>query len=178
MSTATLNVWITEFSDPCHIMGEHPYPDTQPPTTEQWYVHIADCEGKPLVWCGKTYTYMPVKCGHFTVEIPPGCYSVFAGHSANPGRHPPYGNRLTHIQVVRANCGDHVCVTLFTPSIHHCGSWFLWGLESQSTGLGTAIDKTVLATAAKAVRAVVDQLKPNEFDANLQAFQKEPPRQG
>src|SRR5947199_4787300 len=104
MGLAKLNVWITRFGDACHIDDKEPY-----------FVHITDCGGKVLEWCGKKYAGLPAKCGHLEVDIPPGCYSVFASHT--PGATgPSFGNRLTHVQVVRANCGDHVCVTLHAPS--------------------------------------------------------------
>lgn len=176
MSTATLNVWITEFSDPCHIMGTHPDPSGGP-GPEEWYVHIVDCAGKGLTWCGKTYTFMPAKCGHLEVEIPPGCYAVFASHT-NPRKVPvpPFGNRLSHIQVVRANCGDHVCVTLFSPELWYCGSWFAHALET--VGTDAKIDAKLVKAATGAIHAALEQVKPTEFAANLEAFKKDPPRKG
>jgi hypothetical protein len=178
MSTATLNVWITEFSDPCRIMGPHVEPGTK--TLEQWYVHIVDCAGKPLTWCGKTYTFMQAKCGHLEVEIPPGCYAVFASHTSPAAIWvPPFGNRLTHIQVVRANCGDHVCVTLFSPELWYCGTWFAHALETQVATLGTAkIDAKLVTAATGAIHAVLAQIKPTDFAANLEAFKKDAPRAG
>ncbi|HEX3464820.1 MAG TPA: hypothetical protein VHS78_12305 [Candidatus Elarobacter sp.] len=151
-------------------MGTHLVPNTE--SRENWYAHVADCGGKPLTWCGKNYTFMPMKCGHLEVEIPPGCYVVFAGHSPSPGGRPPFGNRLTHIQVVRANCGDHVCVTLFSPEMWFCGSWFLEALQTQPHILN---DPNLAANAARAVQAVLGQIKPTEFSANLEAFKKEAP---
>ena len=124
MSMAKLNVWITRFGDPCHIDDKEPY-----------YVYITDCAGNILVWCGKKYAGLPAKCGHLEVDIPPGCYSVFASHSPQGHGIPPFGNRLTHVQVVRANCGDHVCVTLFAPSMWKCGSWFAYAVKTQLAGL-------------------------------------------
>ena len=184
MSTATLNIWITEFSDPCHIMGQHIDPTTAGP--EQWYVHIVDCEGNPLVWCGKRYTYLPAECGHLEVEVPPGCYAIFAGHSPNPGNSvnpelpPTFGNRLTHIQVVRANCCDHVCVTLFSPDMWHCGTWFHEALRAQAAVLATAGVEAKLVTAATdAVQAVLDKVKPHttQFAQNLERFKADPPKE-
>src|ERR1700760_1173088 len=144
MSTAKLNVWITEFADPCHIMSDHKDPQLPSGPVYSWYVHIVDCHGQPLVWCDehdkpKTFTFLPAKCGHLEVEIPPGCYAVFAGHSPNPSGRPPFGNRLTHVQVVRANCGDHVCVTLFSPELWFCGSWFQHALERELTPNATQV---------------------------------------
>lgn len=156
MSTAKLNVWITRFGDACHIDDKEPY-----------FVYITDCGGKILEWCGKKYASLPAKCGHLEVEIPPGCYSVFASH--NPGATGPgFGNRLTHIQVVRANCGDHVCVTLYAPSLSHCGTWFAYAVKSQLTGLRAAkIDPELANAAVKAVEALVAKLPPDAAAANM-----------
>ena len=167
MSTATLNVWITEIGDPCHIIN--------PPPDEQWYVHIVDCDGKVLTWCSKTYRDIPTKCGHAEIEIPPGCYTVFASHSKKGEGVPPFGNRLTHVQIVRANCGDHVCVTLFSPSLWFCGTWFAAALQQHATGLARAnVDPRLAKTAITAVQEVLHAMKPEPFAANLEAFQDKP----
>lgn len=167
MSTANLNVWITGFSDPCHINDKDP-----------WFVHITDCEGKVLEWCGRKFSFIPAKCGHLEIDIPPGCYTVFAGHSPQGQGVPPFGNRLTHVQVVRANCGDHVCVTLFSPTLWFCGSWFAHAVATQLAGLEKARVDPKLATAAvQAVRALLDKLPIDPYTANTrQAFEQDPPR--
>src|SRR5947199_183453 len=165
MSTAKLNVWITNFGDPCHIEEK-----------ERWFVHVLDCEGKVLEWCGKKYSFIPAKCGHLEIEIPPGCYVVFAGHSAQGAGRPPFGNRLTHIQVVRANCGDHVCVTLFSPSIWFCGTWFAHAVSTQLPGLEKAnIDTKTARAAVDAVHALLGKIKPEPFTENMRlAVEQEP----
>jgi hypothetical protein len=170
MSTAKLNVWVTEIGDPCHIIN--------PPNGEQWYVHIVDCEGKVLTWCGRKYRDIPTKCGHVEIEIPPGCYTVFASHSKTGQGVPPFGNRLTHVQIVRANCGDHVCVTLFSPSIWYCGTWFAHAIRYQAADLARAgADEKVQRAALTAVGNLLDTIKPDRFAENLQAFQEEPREQ-
>ena len=168
MSAVTLNVWITNFGDPCHLIQET--------ATEKWYVHIVDCAGNALKWCGKTYTFMYAKCGHLEVEIPPGCYAVFAGHSASPGSVPPFGNRLTHVQVVRANCGDHVCVTLFSPTLWYCGTWFAHAVATQLPALQQAkVDAKIATAATQAVQALLDKIPADAFTANTRrALEKEP----
>ena len=164
MSTANLNVWITNFGDPCHIND-----------TETWFVHIVDCEGKVLEWCGRKYSFIPAKCGHLAIDVPPGCYGVFAGHSPRPGSRPPFGNRLTHIQVIRVNCGDHACVTLFSPSMWFCGTWFATAVSTQLGALQTANVDPKLATAAvQAVRALLDKIPIDPFTANTREFEQEP----
>jgi hypothetical protein len=170
MSTAKLNVWITRHADACHI-------DDQ----EHYYVHITDCHGNPLVWCKKTYTFLEAKCGHLEVEIPPGCYTVFASHTPREAVAPPYqpfGNRLTHVQVVRANCGDHVCVTLFAPGMHYCGTWFKLALETQIEAIGNNhIDAKLARTAAEAVGAFIGKLQPDAYNVNVgKVLEAGPPR--
>jgi hypothetical protein len=156
MSLAKLNVWITRFGDACHIDDKEPY-----------FVHITDCSGKVLEWCGKKYAGLPAKCGHLEVDIPPGCYSVFASHT--PGATgPSFGNRLTHVQVVRANCGDHVCVTLYAPSLWICGTWFAYAVKTQLAGLRAAkIDAELANAAVKAVEALVAKLPPDQAGAAM-----------
>lgn len=166
MSTATLNVWITNFGDACHIVDR-----------DQWFVHITDCNGNVLKWCGRTFSFIPAECGHVEIEIPPGCYTVFAGHSPQGAGIQPFGNRLTHVQVVRANCGDHVCVTLFSPSIWHCGAWFAAAVETQMEGLqGAGIDAELARQTVTVVRRFTDALLHDVYAQNtLFAFKDDPP---
>ena len=168
MSLAKLNIIITRRSDACHIEDREPY-----------YVHITDCEGRPLVWCGKTYTFLPAKCGHLEVDIPPGCYTVFAGHTpATAVGVPPFGNLLTHVQVVRANCGDHICVTLFAPSLWYCGTWFRNALHTQVAALEkNNIDAKLAQEAVTAVDKVLAKITPEPYTANvLRTFEEGPPK--
>jgi hypothetical protein len=167
VSTAKLNVWITAIGDPCHII--------EPPPDEQWYVHIVDCEGNVLTWCGRKFRDIPTKCGHAEIEIPPGCYAVFASHSKEGEGVGEFGNRLTHVQIVRANCGDHVCVTLFSPSLWHCGTWFRAAIEQHAAGLAKAgVNQDVARAAIGAVQNLLNNMKPDRFAANLEAFQEKP----
>jgi hypothetical protein len=41
VATAEMNVWVTRIGDPCHVDTEH-----------QWFVHVLDCDGRVLRWCG------------------------------------------------------------------------------------------------------------------------------
>ena len=167
MSTARLNVWITEIGDPCHIIDDK----------DEWFVHIVDCEGQVLTWCGRKYRDIPAKCGHAEIEIPPGCYAVLASHSREGAINPPFGNRLTHVQIVRANCGDHICVTLFSPSLWHCGTWFKAAVEQQMAGLTRAqVDQRVARTAVEAVQNLLDKIPVDPFTKNLEVFQQKPPK--
>lgn len=168
MSTARLNVWITAIGDPCHIIQEN--------KEEQWFVHIVDCDGKVLTWCGRKYRDIETKCGHVEIEIPPGCYAVFASHTKG-GAEGQFGNRLTHVQVVRANCGDHVCVTLFSPTLWYCGTWFADAVRQQAAALrGAGVDEAVARNAIGAVEALLKQGKVDRFTTNtFQALQEKPP---
>ena len=166
MTTARLNVWINAIADACHIVDK-----------DTWYVHITDCTGKPLVWCNETYTFREAKCGHLEIDIPPGCYTVFAGHTARKDvQVQPFGNRLTHVQVVRANCGDHVCVTLFSPGMPYCGTWFAQAVKTQYAALERAnIDLTLARAAVTAVEAFVAKLEPEPYALNvLKALERDP----
>jgi hypothetical protein len=156
MSLATLNVWVTAIGDPCHI-------DNDP--TRKVVVHIVDCEGNVLTWCGRTYRDIPTECGHATIEIPPGCYAVFASEGVGIGT---FGNVLTHVQIVRANCGDHVCVTLFTPSAHLCGTWFGAAVGLYLAEMTKAVGDPRLVTGAlEAVQKLVAKLPADTFSSNL-----------
>lgn len=155
MSTATMNVWITAFGDPCHIEQ-----------TDRWFVHVLDCEGRIIEWCGKKYTNIPAKCGHAEFQLPPGCYAVCATHSESSSS-AFLGNRLTHVQVVRVNCGDHACVTLFSPTSWNCGTWFIQAVEAAARAGG--VDRERAAAAVQAVRGVLADVRPDPFtEAQLQ----------
>jgi hypothetical protein len=146
---------------------------------EQFFVHVTDCHGKVLEWCGKKFTFIPTKCGFAEIEVPPGCYSVFATHTP-PGKvsRPPFGNRLTHVQVVRVNCGDHVCVTLFSPSMWHCGTWFGEAVKTQTAALeGANVDAKTTRALTTALDAFLKKLPPDEYAANtLEAVRAAPPQ--
>jgi hypothetical protein len=158
-----MNIWVTGFGDPCHIED-----------TDNWFVHIVDCEGKPLKYCGKIYAFLEAKCGHLEVNVPPGCYAVFAGHSPKPSAPHPFGNRLTHVSVVRVNCGDHACVTLFSPTMWFCGNWFAHAVQTQTAALEQAkIDPKLATNAVQAVRALLEKLPVDPFTANTRQFEKD-----
>jgi hypothetical protein len=165
--TATLCVWITGFGDPCHIEDK-----------ETWFVTLTDCEGKVVEWCKRKFSFIPAKCGHAEIEIPPGCYTVFAGHSPQGKGVQPFGNRLTHVQVVRANCGDRVCVTLFSPSMWYCGTWFAHAVKTQLAGLERGkVNREIATAAVKAVEALMGELTPDDYGVKtLRGFDEGPPK--
>lgn len=153
MSTAKLNVWITEMGKPCRIE-----------TRKTLFVYVLHCDGTVLEWCGNRYVGLPAKCGHLEIEIPVGCYVV--GAVENPSGIPPLGNHLTHIAIVRANCGDHICVTLFNPTLHHCAQWFAAAMGGHLAVGGQALTATVaraMTIAADAVGGLVKAIPQDDF---------------
>ena len=150
MSTARMNVWVTEIGDPCKIDLQH-----------QWYVHVLHCDGSLLTWCREgpnplPYTNIRTHCGHAEIEVPPGEYLVMATWSPSEGDPHRLGNHLTHLQVVRVNCGDHACVTLFPPTAHFCGTWFQLAARTLM-GLGD-LDRAIGTRAIAAVQEVLRAL--------------------
>lgn len=144
--------------DPCKIDMQH-----------QWYVHVLHCDGTILDWCDKRYTNLKTKCGHLDIKIPPGCYMVVATWS--PARDvggPPtsLGNHISHLAAVRVNCGDHACVTLFPPTFHYCGIWWLTPLRQYVED--GRINRDVGQRAIEAVEAVLEEAGgPDPFTAKL-----------
>jgi hypothetical protein len=153
MGLATLNVWITAFGDPCHIVPEQP--------GENWYVHVLDCSGKPLEWCGRKFININTRCGHAEFQVPPGCYALLASHTFVQNPEHGFGNRLTHVGVVRVNCGDHACVTLFSPSAWFCGTWFANAIQGYADA--GALNPTLVERANEAIRAVLAELPTDTF---------------
>ena len=147
MSTAKLNVWVTAVGEPCKIDEKH-----------QWYVHILHCNGELLRWCDKIYVNLKTKCGQLEEEVPPGCYMVVATWSpARGGSTVPtsLGNHISHLASVRVNCGDHACVTLFPPTFHFCGIWWITALRHHVNA--GAVDKQLGENAVEAVNAVLEK---------------------
>jgi hypothetical protein len=150
VSAARLNVWITQVGDPCKIDLEH-----------RWFVHVLQCDGSLLRWCrdGREpvdYTNIPSECGHVEFDVPPGEYLVMATWSPGTGEPHQLGNHLTHIQVVRVNCGDHACVTLFPPTAHFCGAWFQIAVNTLMQ-LGD-VNRELGQRAVEAIQEVVQAL--------------------
>ena len=175
MSTATLNVWITQRGDPCRILNP-----TKPLPNER-FVYVLHCNGDILEWCGTKYVGLQTKCGHLEIEIPPGCYIVGAVEST--GGYLPLGNCLTHIAVIRANCGDHVCVTLFDPSLHVCGTWLGAAINQHVAGGGGGGHLNpdligLMQNAQKAVNKMLDALPPDPLSKATAAIAAARPAKG
>lgn len=90
MGLSRLNAWISAPGNPCAI------------NKDTWRVTILDCRLQVLEWCDKRYSGLAAKCGHLEVEVPPGCYIVFAQR----------GNSFSYPAMVDACCHEHVCVRL------------------------------------------------------------------
>lgn len=170
MSTAKLNVWITEKGNPCRI-DNNPQKRRDLKEPIQLFVYVLHCNGQILEWCGTKYVGLQAKCGHLSLEIPVGCYLVGAvestGRDAAPGKALPHlGNHLTHIAIVRANCGDEVCVTLFNPTFHHCAHWLGTAIKNHLAVGGAGLQQeanAAMRNTARAVEELVRVLPPDPF---------------
>lgn len=182
MSTARLNVWVTKIGQACRIEEPFFYRD-------KWsksYVHILHCDGTILEWCGTKYRDLPTDCGHLEVEVPPGCYMVCATLDAALGppetgekrtvedRPETLGNHISHVAVVRVNCGDHACVTLFQPTVAECGIWWLTALEEHVESGALHVKKGTI----EAIEALVKSLPRDPVTENMMALARgpKPPR--
>jgi hypothetical protein len=162
MSTARLDIWCLRRDEPCLVEDRFEH-----------FVYVVDCKGNPIVWCGTKYVELKTKCGHLEIEVPPGCYFVGAvtnPYSAANEKYRPFGNHLTHVAMVRVNCGDHACVSLFDPTFHYCGTWFDKATVGHLGGgirgeLGEAM-QTARPALARLVAATAKQ-DPDPFTINL-----------
>jgi hypothetical protein len=68
--------------------------------------------------------------------------------------------------MVRANCGDHACVTLFDPSLHLCGTWLGAAINTFVAGThgGPALNRDLVAVLQNAGAAVNKMLQVIEKD--------------
>lgn len=169
MSTAKLNVWVTEVGNPCKIDNTH-----------QWYVHVLHCNGEVLKWCGREYTNLMTKCGHLHIDIPPGCYMVCATWSPAPGGTSvptTLGNHISHLVTVRADCGDEVCATLFPPTFHWCGIWWLVALRESIALKRLPENAGPAANAAmNAVEALLRQVPQDDFTKQMMKIAENRPK--
>lgn len=147
MGMARLNIWVSGLDDPCRIADER-----------TWYVTIYRCDGSVLEWCGRRYVVLPARCGHLEVEVPPGCYRIIAVWSFSIFGGIYYVNHFTDSAVVQACCDEHVCVTLFNPSVHRCGSIFLRAV--QDIVLQKGVKRETAQQVEKAVQAFLAELPP------------------
>jgi len=148
MGTARLDVWVSELGDGCRI---HP--------TRLWYVHVLQCDGSLLVHGDTTFTNQVTTNGHVALDVPPGQYLVVATWSKGNGTAEHLGNHLTHMQIVRVNCGDSACVYLYAPTLHLCGHHFLKAIQEQMAN--AALDPKVAGNAIQAVERLLRTIEPD-----------------
>lgn len=173
MSTAHLDIWVSDVADPCGTWrGEG-------------QITIFDCKGV-LEWpCGRirdvegewqrvpngAYRNLRFACGHLEAEVPPGCYWVIAGYASAPGPR-IHLNYTTHVGIVQANCGETACVKLYNPTLRLCWDWFLSGLRVLAArgqgGIDTArveeLEGMVDELLREAPRLPIERVLEREFE--------------
>jgi hypothetical protein len=177
MSTATLNVWITNIGDPCTIVNAHP-----------WVVVVQHCDGRVLNWSegryrhhredewipipphtpqdgtkGWWYESIPTHDGHVQIEVPPGCYVLVASQHVWFSNGVLWGNWKTDHAIVQAGCGQDVCATLYAPSTKAC--WEPLHFVIQLLMRHQIIGREEGEQAIEAMRAVFDR-QPSRFERN------------
>lgn len=138
MSTAVLNLWVTNLGEPCSIASDVSLPNA-------WVVAVSHCDGRVVNWSegrfrwrrddpwisialhrppggtpGFWFDSIPTRDGHVEVELPPGCYVVRATMHSWFVNGRLYGNWATDRAVVQACCGEDTCATLYAPSAPAC----------------------------------------------------------
>ena len=144
MCTARICAFVAKINEPCRI------------DEGTWFGHALYCNGEIVTHCGRRLTNLEVKCGHFEVEVPPGCYVICATWSRGTSSQ-SLGNHLTHCAIVQVKCGETACVTLFNPSLHTCGTHFGHAIRD-AVGAGQ-LPREALAVAQRAQEAVADLLR-------------------
>ncbi|MGH9878722.1 MAG: hypothetical protein ACRD5H_13885 [Nitrososphaerales archaeon] len=152
MTTAKLNIWVSELDQPCRI------------SNRTWYVTIYGCDGKPLEWCGRRYVVMAARCGHLEVDVPPGCYAINAvwGFRFLGGIY--YVNHFTDHAILQASCGQEVCVNLYAPTAHRCGVILLRAVQDlqRQNAIKPDLAKRAQEVLNELVRAIPAPV--NEFE--------------
>lgn len=169
MSTATLNVYISELGQPCTV------------TNRTWVVAVAHCDGSVLNWAGGKwrqdkdapwhtiplhtppgtpplppgyyYESVPAYHGHVEIEVPPGCYVLSASMHTWYLNGVLLGNWYTHNAIVQAGCGRDACVTLYAPTKEACG-WPLFEFVLRLAVQNKAIEREPAMRAIEAAKAI------------------------
>lgn len=128
MSTAELNIWITEPGRPCRI------------TDNTFLVAIAHCNGEILEWDGREYVRLRADNGHLEVEVPPGCYHIRAARGIRFIGDIYLGNWLTESAIVEVSCDEEKCVRLYSPAGKTCGRLFTLALQQFGEQMGVDDD--------------------------------------
>jgi hypothetical protein len=169
MCTATICAFVHEIGQPCRIVDNR----------HQWWVHVLHCNGEIVNWCGLPVKGVQTECGQAEIRVPPGCYVVCATWSPAASA-TNLGNHLTHCAIVQVGCDEHVCVNLFTPSLHACGHWFLDGIRDSLTIHGALTPGGVRAAQAveTAVTAFLRELPADPFVERTANLGREPRPEG
>jgi hypothetical protein len=148
MGLGRLNVFVSGLDEPCKI------------DDRMWYITLYDCDGRVFEWCGRRYGVIPARCGHLELELPPGIYTVLGVWSFGVGGGHIYGNHFTDHAIAQVCCGEHTCVTLYTPTAHRCGVLFDVALDVlQRHGRGEGGPPAELVDRAReAIRGVLEHL--------------------
>lgn len=144
MSLVDINVWVSALDDPCKI------------SDRTWYINVFNCDGSILKWCGHEYAVLRAPCGHRTIRVPPGCYRINAVWSFVAGDGVYYVNHFTDSTIVTAACGQHLCVKLFNPQAHRCGTIFLNALRDIARQDG--LPRDIALRADEAIQAVIKHI--------------------
>jgi hypothetical protein len=188
MSTAILDVWITNLGDPCSIASDVRLPHA-------WVVAVFGCSGRVVNWSEARFRFrkddpwtqvplhtppggvpgtwldsVPTRDGHVEIEVPPGCYVVRATMHSWFVNGQLYGNWATDRAVVQACCGEDVCATLYAPTAPACSIplfEFVIPLLKQHGIIG----QEQSATLARALGAALGEEKASEYErGELQAL--------
>ena len=175
MSTAKLNIWITNLGDPCTIAN-----DIGAGIPYAWSVAVLHCDGRVLNWSegryrlhaddkwtpiprhtpsggtpGWWYEQVPTRDGHVEIEVPPGCYVVRGSMHTWFVNGVLHGNWATDHGIVQVCCGDDACVKLYASSFQPCDAIMLRVLS-----LLVRYKAVGEAEGAAAIRALNALLKP------------------
>jgi hypothetical protein len=87
------------------------------------------------------------------------------------------GNHISHLVTVRADCGDEVCATLFPPTFHWCGIWWLVALR-ESIALKRLPENAGPAAnaAVNAVEALLRQVPQDDFTKQMMKIAENRPK--
>lgn len=183
MSTAILDVWVTNLGDPCSIANDPGLPNP-------WVIAVAHCNGNVLNWSegryrhhredewtpirehglgdrgsGWWYDSIPTRDGHVEIELPPGCYSIIGSMHTWFTNGVLYGNWHTDHAIVYARGGDEISTTLYAPSAMHC-HWTLFEIVLPWLARQKVIDRAAADDAINALQRVTEQLPASEFERN------------
>lgn len=124
---------------------------------------VWDCCGRILEWSGHSpYSMIPAPDGHVDIDVPPGKYIIRAGQDVYFCCTDLWGNDWTDHGVVTVGCGDTKCVTLYSPSVSHCG----WGWLEAVKVLDRArlIPRELAQNAIRAGDALLEHLPGSNFE--------------